>query len=342
MPIIIYVFLLILLLILFVLFTAIGFTFKLELFSLEKKKELAGIFTVKWLLFSRTFSIKEPKPKEIVCEEPDESQMESFPVIEAGKSGELRQEADLGYSENSDEDLLKRESKIQEDKSREIREKKPEEKMVIIEDKDKIEIKENIEDKEKVELKEKTQDKEKVELKEKTLDKEKIGFLERIRGRKKVEKEDKPEPEMEMTPREMLHWGLEAFKSLRKPLFRLFSDLLNGMKIKHLDSCLIFGLSDPADTGMLCGFIHAITGLIYSSCKHCRFSINPRFMDPVLDFRGNAEIRIRIHSLIFPFIKFILNGKTISFTYSIVKEILQRKWKSKWKSKWNSKWKSNS
>jgi hypothetical protein len=322
MPIIVYVFLLILLLILFVLFTAIGFTFKLELFSLEKKKELAGIFTVKWLLFSHTFSIKEPKPKEIVCEEPDESQMESFPVIEAGKSGELRQEADLGYSENSDEDLLKRESKIQEDKSREIGEKKPEEKMVIIEDK------------------------EKVEFKEKTQDKEEIGFLERIRGRKKVEKEDKPEPEMEMTPREMLHWGLEAFKSLRKPLFRLFSDLLNGMKIKHLDSCLIFGLSDPADTGMLCGFIHAITGLIYSRCKHCRFSINPRFMDPVLDFRGNAEIRIRIHSLIFPFIKFILNGKTISFTYSIVKEILHRKWKSnwnsKWKSKWNSKWKSNS
>ncbi len=320
MPIIIYILLLILLLILFVLFTAIGLTFKLELFSLEKKKELAGIFTVKWLLFSRTFSIKEPKPKEIVCEEPDESQMESFPVIEAGNSGELRQEADLGYSENIDEDLLKRESKIQEDKSREIGEKKPEEKMVIIEDKDKIEIKENIEDKEKVELKEKTQNK------------EKIGFLERIRGRKKVEKEDEPEPEMEMTSREMLHWGLEAFKSLRKPLFRLFSDLLNGMKIKHLDSCLIFGLSDPADTGMLCGFIHAITGLIYSSCKHCRFSINPRFMDPVLDFRGNAEIRIRIHSLIFPFIKFILNGKTISFTYSIVKEILQRKWKSKWKS----------
>lgn len=308
MLIIIYIFLLILLLILFVLFTAIGFTFKLELFSLEKKKELAGIFTVKWLLFSRTFSIKEPKAKEIVCEESEEPQMERLPVIGTGESGELRHEKELDYSENRAEDLLKKERKTQEDRRREIGEKKPEEKMVIIEDKEKIEIK------------------------EKTDDKEKIGLIDRIRGTKRVKKEDKTEHKEEMTPREMLHWGLEAFKSLRKPLFRLFSDLLKGMKIKHLDSCMIFGLSDPADTGILCGFIHAITGLVYSRCRHCSFSINPRFMDPVLDFRGNAEIRIRIYSLIFPFIKFILNGKTLSFTYSIVKEILQRKWKSKWKS----------
>jgi len=126
-----------------------------------------------------------------------------------------------------------------------------------------------------------------------------------------------------MTTREKLHWGLEAYKALRKPLFRLFSDMLNAIKIKNLKADLTFGLSDPADTGMLCGFIHAILGMVYSRCRSCSFSVCPVFMESLLDFRGSAEIRIKIYSLIFPFIKFIFNGKTLSFTYSIVKEKLR-------------------
>ena len=46
--IIIYLFLLVFLLVLLILFTAIGLTFKLKVLSVEEKKELGGIFTVKW------------------------------------------------------------------------------------------------------------------------------------------------------------------------------------------------------------------------------------------------------------------------------------------------------
>ena len=167
-------------------------------------------------------------------------------------------------------------------------------------------------------------------------------LIDKIGGKKRVKKEYKVEPEKGMTTRENLYWGLKAFRSLRKPLFRLFSDLLRGIKIKNLDSRVIFGLSDPADTGILCGFIHSVAGLIYSRCTHCSFLIRPVFMDPMLDFRGNAEIRVKIYSMILPFVKFMFNKKTLSFTYSVIKEILQRKWESEWKSKWKSKWKFNS
>ncbi|WP_269848673.1 DUF2953 domain-containing protein [Methanosarcina horonobensis] len=126
-----------------------------------------------------------------------------------------------------------------------------------------------------------------------------------------------------MTTMEKLHWGLEAYKALRKPLFRLISDMLNAIKIKNLKADLTFGLPDPADTGMLCGLIHALLGTVYSRCRSCSFAVCPVFMESLLDFRGNAEIRIKIYSLIFPFIKFIFNGKTLSFTYSIVKEKLR-------------------
>ena len=259
----IYLFLLVFLLVLFVLFTAIVLTFKLKVLSVEEKKELGGIFTVKWLFFSHTFSIGEPKEK-------------------TGPE----------QTESSVEDLLKAEPEIQVEKRREPGEKKPEEETVIIEGKEKIKIK------------------------------EKRGIFDRIRGKKRVSTEGEAEAKKGMTTREKLHWGLEAYKALRKPLLRLFSDMFNAIKIKNLKADLTFGLSDPADTGLLCGVIHALLGTVYSRCRSCSFSVCPVFMESLLDFRGSAEIRIKLYSLIFPFLKFIFNGKTLSFTYSIVKEKL--------------------
>ncbi len=316
MQIIVSLFLLVFLLALFILFTAIGLTFKLKVLSLADKIEVEGTFTVRWLLFSHTFFIKEPKAKEILFEESEKSKTEK---ISPKETGDWQAEEGIELSKKRVEDIQEAEKRMQAEKSRDIEDKKPGEKAIIIEDKGKI------------------------EFKEKTEGKEKTGIVGKIRGKKRVEKGGRLEPEESkkgLTTREILHWGLEAFKSLRKPLFRLFSDLLSGIKIKRLESCMTFGLSDPADTGILCGVIHSIAGFLYSRCRYCSFSINPVFMDPTLDFRGNAEIRVKIYSLIFPFLKFILNGKTLSFTYSIVKEILQQKWKSKWNPKWKSKWES--
>ncbi|WP_440946052.1 DUF2953 domain-containing protein [Methanosarcina sp. T3] len=297
----IYLILLVFLLLLFVLFTAIVLTFKLNILSVEEKKELGGIFTVKWLLFSYTFSIKEPGEKEYPPEgpEPDEAEQKKEIeeiIVEAGTPQDKKK---YEQAESRKEDLLKAELKMQMEKDRELGEKRPEEQKVILEDKEKITIKEQAEGKEK------------------------RGIFARIRRKKRAVPEGEVEAKKGMSTREKLHWGLEAYKALRKPLFRLFSDMLNAIKIKNLKANLTFGLSDPADTGMLCGFIHALLGTVYSRCRNCSFSVCPVFMETLLDFRGSAEIRIKIYSLIFPFIKFIFNWKTLSFTYSIVKEKLR-------------------
>ena len=281
----IYLFLLVFLLILFILFTAIGFTFKLKVLSLEEKKEFGGVFTIKWLLFSHTFLVGETGTKVNLSEGPKEEKKERIVKDKQSETG-------MEGTQKSTEDIIKTQGKIEVEKRKEIEEKKPDEK--------RIQVSEN---------------------------KEKTGIIAKIRGKKKIRTESEEKAKEGMTTREKLHWGLEAFKSLRKPLFCLFSDLLNGIKIKRLESYVTFGLSDPADTGILCGFLHTITGLAYSRCRHCNFSINPVFMNPTLDFRGNVEIRIKIYSLIFPVIKFIFNGKTVSFTYSIIKEKLRGKWK---------------
>jgi hypothetical protein len=290
----IYIILLVFLIILFVLLTAIVLTFKLKVLSLKENKELEGTFTVKWLFFSHTFLIGEPGEKKYPLEEPGTGEKGKETIAET----EYQQEKAGPEQTESREEDLSSEYKVQAEE-REPQEKISEEKTVIFEDEERIEIK------------------------EKTPVKKKRGIFDRIRRKKRADEEGEVESEKGMTLREKLHWGLEAYKTLRKPLFRLFSDMLNAIKIKNLKADLTFGLPDPADTGMLCGFIHSILGIVYSRCHRCSFSVCPVFMESLLDFKGSAEIRVKIYSLIFPFIKFILNGKTLSFTYSIVKEKLR-------------------
>jgi hypothetical protein len=275
--------------------TAISLTLKFNALSIKNLKEIGGSFTVKWFFLSHTFLIENPIKKESSQKEP-------------GKSSTDERIEDK-YSE----------------KDKEIIQMKKE----IVKTEDKIVLERKTEEKTQIERKKEL---EKAKPEEKDIQKieriEKKSIFDRIRRKKKIKVEEEKEKEKLMSNKEILYWGIKAFRSLRRPLFRLFSDLLNGIKIKHLESRVTFGLSDPADTGMLCGFIHPIVGLIYSRCRHCSFSINPVFMDPMLDFRGNTEIRVKIYSLIFPVIKFMFNRNTLSFTYSFIKEMLQGKWKA--------------
>jgi hypothetical protein len=296
----IYIILAVLLLILFILLTAIVLTFKFKVLNAEEKSELGGIFTVKWLFFSHTFLIGEPKEKQRLLEFPNKIgkgtvEEETGTVTEVedqrGKKFSVSEQA-----EDRDEALLKAKHEAEIEKGKTPGEKKPEEEPIVIAGEEKIEVKEKPE--------------------------EKRGILDRLRGKKRVSKEA-VEEKKGMSTREKLDWGLKAYKELRKPVFNLFSDMLKAIKIKNLNADLTFGLSDPADTGMLCGFVHALLGTIYNRCRNCSFYVCPVFMEPLLDFRGSAEIRIKIYSLIFPFIKFMFNRKTLSFTYSIVKEKLR-------------------
>src|SRR3974390_1654725 len=102
MSIIIYLLLLVFLLILLVLFTAIGLTFKFTVLGLEERKEFKGTFTIKWLLFSYTFSFEEPKAKESCFEEPSKSRPENEIIIE---QGDWRDKKGFEQSEYKAEDL---------------------------------------------------------------------------------------------------------------------------------------------------------------------------------------------------------------------------------------------
>lgn len=154
----IYLIILVFLLVLFILFTAIVLTFKLKVLSVEEKKELGGIFTVKWLFFSHTFLIGEPNEKKPILEESARTEKEKEIIVETGAQ---RDRKGSEQTENREVDLLKAESeaeykaeykaeqKMQVEEGRRPGEQRPEEETIIIEGKERIEVKEKSQGKEK-------------------------------------------------------------------------------------------------------------------------------------------------------------------------------------------------
>ncbi|HII00582.1 TPA: DUF2953 domain-containing protein [Methanosarcinaceae archaeon] len=282
-----------LLLVLFVLITPIELTLDAEVRRREGESLLRGNFAVKWLFFSRKVSIKKPETKE------------SDDRSEKGKKYERKDETEIEIRKE-----------IEREKDKEIEKRKI--KGIEKGKEEKIWTEKGRGTEKKVEGIEK-------EIKEK---------IEEEKGKEKEKKVEGIEKEIEETKESKKFWKkeysyiLRAFRCLSEPLFRLFSDTLNALKVKHLDVDFTFGLPDPADTGMLCGVAHSLVGVLHGRCRQCSVYINPVFLDPVLDFRGNTKISIKIYSLVFSFIKFILNRKTLCFTYSIIKEWLQGKLKA--------------
>ncbi len=283
-------------LVLFVLITSIEFTMDAEARHREGESLLKGSFAVRWLFLSRKVSIEKPEKKEFV-DRP-----------EKGKKSVREEEAEIEKGK-----------KIEREKEKEIEKKKI--KGIEKEKEEKIWAEKGGRTEKKVEGIEK--EKEKGTGTGKGTGKGQG----KGKGKEKIEKEIEETKESKKFWKKEYSYILRAFRCLSEPLFRLFSNTLNALKVKQLDADFTFGLPDPAETGMLCGVAHSLVGALHGRCSHCSVYINPVFLDPVLDFRGNTKISIKIYSLVFSFIKFILNRKTLSFTYSIIKEWIQGKLK---------------
>ncbi len=68
---------------------------------------------------------------------------------------------------------------------------------------------------------------------------------------------------------------VKNFTPLIRPLMRLIRDLLSMFKFTHFELDTVYGLDDPASTGMLTGYLHALTG-------QYNISFTPDFTQPVL------------------------------------------------------------
>jgi len=74
-------------------------------------------------------------------------------------------------------------------------------------------------------------------------------------------------------------------------------DVIRSFRLKYLDMDLRFGLSDPAFTGILTGFMHAVR-----MGRNIRFA--PDFTGQVLDWNLRAKASVTPFIIVVSFVKF--------------------------------------
>ncbi len=95
----------------------------------------------------------------------------------------------------------------------------------------------------------------------------------------------------------------ELFRTLYRPTIALVRRVVRSISIRELSCDLTFGLSDPADTGMLAGFLYAASATI-SRSHVISIRLDPVFWDQTFGYRARGSIGITLGRLIPPIILF--------------------------------------
>lgn len=113
----------------------------------------------------------------------------------------------------------------------------------------------------------------------------------------KKRKEEKTEQELDISR------AFELVRTLHRPVILLVRRMVRSIRIRELSCNATFGFSDPADTGMLAGFLYAASAPIaHSSAVSIR--LDPVFWDQTFGYRARGSIGITIGRLILPVIIF--------------------------------------
>jgi len=120
-----------------------------------------------------------------------------------------------------------------------------------------------------------------------------------LKKRKEVEKRKKEKAEKEMDASR----AFELVRTMHRPAITLVRRVVRSIRIEELSCNATFGFSNPADTGMLAGFLYAVSAPI-SRYPVVSIRLNPVFWDQTFGYRARGSIGITIWGLIVPAIIF--------------------------------------
>ena len=120
-----------------------------------------------------------------------------------------------------------------------------------------------------------------------------------VEKRKKVNKRKEETVEKEMD----ISRAFELVRTLHRPAITLVRRVVRSIRIRELSCNATFGLSDPADTGMLAGFLYAASAPVARS-PAVSISLDPVFWDQTFGYRARGSISITIGQLVLPVIIF--------------------------------------
>jgi hypothetical protein len=123
-----------------------------------------------------------------------------------------------------------------------------------------------------------------------------------------------PEPEIERKKSRKMP-PVKDFLKIMGPILRLLRDFIYAFRIKYLDIEVSFGLKDPAFTGIITGFLHAL-GL--SRLGH-NIRWTPDFTGQALDWDVKGKAALIPVRLIPPVARFITNRQVLKSGWRIIR-----------------------
>lgn len=142
-----------------------------------------------------------------------------------------------------------------------------------------------------------------------------VKDADKVPEEKIIDEAQSPKKKKELKAKDILR----IFNNIKKPLFRLFKGTISNIRL-HCGKCdLCFGLPDPADTGMLCGFLYGGFGFLHQYWQDFSYFLEPHFHEKVLDLQLMADVRIRIYRFIPVFLRFALNWGVLRTGWLLVR-----------------------
>ncbi|WMW21886.1 DUF2953 domain-containing protein [Methanolobus mangrovi] len=124
-------------------------------------------------------------------------------------------------------------------------------------------------------------------------------------------KKEKKKKKTDMSFSEMV----QAFRQLRSPVLRLLKGIIHSIRIPHAKVNVAFGFSDPAYTGMACGYVYALKGYLACHSENLVMQLEPDFVDSRLDLDMSGTVRVRLYRFISVILLFILNWEVLRFSW---------------------------
>lgn len=105
---------------------------------------------------------------------------------------------------------------------------------------------------------------------------------------------------------------VKDFISLAGPAIRLIRELLSAVRLRHFELDTVYGLEDPATTGMLTGYLHALT-------VPRIISFTPDFTQPVLDWDLDLAASFTPIAAVPPIIRFATDLQVLRAGWRIIR-----------------------
>ncbi|AFV24140.1 hypothetical protein Mpsy_1934 [Methanolobus psychrophilus R15] len=109
-------------------------------------------------------------------------------------------------------------------------------------------------------------------------------------------------------------------RMLLSPVLRLVEDVLKAIHISEIKFNILYGLDNPADTGMASGYVYALRGYLSTQYERIRLYAEPTFTEEKMDMHMLADVSFRVVSLLPALMTFLLNRDVRRVSWALIRK----------------------